>query len=116
MRMATNDHSEIDQAYESLEKEVPARVARAIRWLRDPEARWIRLPVGILFIIAGFLWFLPVVGIEFLPVGLLLIAQDVPFLRRPVGLLTIWLIRQWISLKRWWRGRQKSDEAGSKTN
>jgi hypothetical protein len=114
--MATNDHSELDQAYESLERELPGRAARALRWLRDPKARWIRIPMGILFIIAGFLWFLPVVGIEFLPVGLLLIAQDVPFLRRPVGRLTMWLIKQWISLKCWWRGWQKSDEAGSKTN
>jgi hypothetical protein len=37
--------------------------------------RWIRIPIGLLFIIAGFLWFLPVVGIEFLLVGLLLIGN-----------------------------------------
>ncbi len=32
-----------------------------------------------LWIIAGLLWFSPVVGLEYLPIGLLLIAQDVPF-------------------------------------
>jgi hypothetical protein len=69
--MAEESRSEIDQAYEDIEREVPARVAGAIKWLRNPEARWIRIPIGVLFIIAGFLWFLPVVGIEFLPVGLL---------------------------------------------
>ena len=68
--MAEENRSEIDQAYEDIEREVPARVAGAIKWLRNPEARWIRIPIGVLFIIAGFLWFLPVVGIEFLPVGL----------------------------------------------
>ena len=64
--MAEENRSEIDQAYEDIEREVPARVAGAIKWLRNPEARWIRIPIGVLFIIAGFLWFLPVVGIEFL--------------------------------------------------
>ena len=64
--MAEENRSEIDQAYEDIEREVPARMARAIKWLRNPEARWIRIPIGVLFIIAGFLWFLPVVGIEFL--------------------------------------------------
>ena len=103
--MAEESRSEIDQAYEDIEREVPARVARAIKWLRDPEARWIRIPMGVLFIIAGFLWFLPVVGIEFLPVGLLLIAQDVPFLRKPVGRFIIWLVHRWTALKRWWQER-----------
>jgi hypothetical protein len=103
--MAEENRSEIDQAYEDIEREVPARVARAIKWLRDPEARWIRIPIGVLFIIAGFLWFLPVVGIEFLPVGLLLIAQDVPVLRKPVGRFIIWLVHKWTALKRWWQER-----------
>ena len=47
--MAEENRSEIDQAYEDIEREVPARVARAIKWLRDPEARWIRIPIGVLF-------------------------------------------------------------------
>jgi len=59
--MAEESRSEIDQAYEDIEREVPARVARAIKWLRDPEARWIRIPIGVLFIIAGFLWFVSVI-------------------------------------------------------
>ena len=79
----------LDQAYEGLEKEVPDRVSRMIRWLRDPKSRWIRIPVGVLFILSSVLWFLPVVGIEFLPLGLLLIAEDVPILRKPVGRLMI---------------------------
>jgi hypothetical protein len=83
-----------------LEAEAPDRVARAIRWLRDPEARWVRLPVGVLFILGGLLWFLPVVGIEMLPVGLLLVAQDVPFLRKPVGRAMVWLERKWVALRR----------------
>ena len=60
-------------------------------------------PHGVLFILGGLLWFLPVVGIEMLPVGLLLIAQDVPFLRRPVGRFMIWLERKWVALRRRWK-------------
>jgi hypothetical protein len=103
--VAEEKRSEIDQAFEDIEREAPPRVARTIKWLRDPEARWIRIPIGVLFILAGFLWFLPIVGIEFLPIGLLLIAQDVPFLRKPVGRLIIWLVHRWIALKHWWQGR-----------
>jgi hypothetical protein len=107
--MAEESRSEIDQAYEDIEREVPACVARTIKWLRNPEARWIRIPIGVLFIIAGLLWFLPVVGIEFLLVGHLLIAQDVPFLRKPVGRFIIWLVDRWIALKRWWQERHNAE-------
>ena len=104
--MTDRGQQTLDRAYEGLEREAPDRVSRAIRWLRDPKARWIRIPLGVLFIIGSMLWFLPVVGIEMLPLGLLLIAQDVPFLRKPVGRLLIWLEERWIALKRWWKRRR----------
>jgi hypothetical protein len=44
-----------------------------------------------------------VLGIEMLPIGLLLIAQDVSFLRRPVGRGTLWLEHKWLALRRRWR-------------
>ncbi len=103
--MADEGERKLDQAFEGLEEEVPDRVARAIRWLRDPKARRIRLPVGVLLILSSALWFLPVLGIEMLPIGLLLVAQDVPFLRGPVGRATIWLELKWKILRlRWKRG------------
>ena len=101
--MADDGGRELDQAFEGLEREVPDRVSRAIRWLRDPGARWIRLPIGVLFILGSALWFLPVLGIEMLPIGLLLIAQDVPFLRGPVGRATLWLEHKWVALRRRWK-------------
>jgi hypothetical protein len=101
--MADDGAKELDRAFEGLQEEVPDRVARAIRWLRDPKARWVRLPLGALFILCGLLWFLPVVGIEMLPIGLLLIALDVPFLRKPVGRATLWLERKWVALRRRWK-------------
>jgi hypothetical protein len=96
----------LDEALDRLEEEVPDRLTRAIRWLRDPKARKVRIPVGVLFLLGGVLWFLPVVGLEMIPIGLLLIAQDVPFLRRPVGRATLFLEDRWVELKRWWRRRR----------
>ena len=101
--MADEGQQVLDRAYEGLERKVPDRVCRAIRWLRDPSARWVRVPLGVLFIIGSALWFLPVVGIELLPLGLLLIATDVPFLRKPVGRFLIWLEHRWLALKHWWK-------------
>lgn len=93
----------LDQAYDGLEREVPDRVCRAIRWLRDPAHRRIRLPVGLMLITVGFFGFLPVIGFEFIPLGLLLIAQDVPVLREPVGRFTLWLEEKWTQLRKKWQ-------------
>ena len=104
---SSKGQKELDRAYEGLEEELPDRMVRAIRWLRDPQSRWIRIPLGILFIIGGLLWFLPVLGIELLPIGLLLIAEDVPFLRKPVARAMIWLERKWVALRRWWQAKRR---------
>lgn len=98
---------ELDAALEGLQQEVPDPVCRALRWLTAPESRWIRIPLGLLCIAASALWFLPVVGIELLPLGLLLIAQDVPFLRRPVGRMTLKLESLWRRLKAWYLARRQ---------
>ncbi|PWF41437.1 hypothetical protein C7C56_024645 [Massilia glaciei] len=105
--MDTNGTEELDQAYERLERETPDRVARAIRWLRKPEARPVRWPLGLLLIVGGFFGFLPILGVELIPVGLLLIAQDIPALRKPVGKATLWLEKKWIDLRRWWQNRKR---------
>jgi hypothetical protein len=53
----------------------------------------------LLFILAGFFSFLPVLGLWMLPLGLLLIAYDVPFLRKPVGYFTIWGAEKWVAFR-----------------
>ena len=97
---------ELDEAFHKIEGEASGRLRRAIQWMRTPRARLLRLPLGILFILGSFLWFLPVLGLWFLPVGLLLIAQDVPFLRRPVGKMTLYLLDRWTRLRKWWKRRR----------
>jgi len=98
--------AQLDQAYDQLEDEVPDRVARAIRWLRDPKGKWVRLPLGLLLIVANLLGpVVPFLGIEFVPLGLLLVAQDFPPLRKPVAKMTLWLEHRWMKLRERWRER-----------
>jgi hypothetical protein len=89
------------RAFKHLEHEVPDSIARQIRNLRHPHARWVRIPAGVLLILGGVFSILPVLGIWMLPLGLLLIAYDVPILRRPVGRFTIWAARKWAAIKQW---------------
>lgn len=87
----------LDLAYEKLEQHAPDRVARAIRWIRNSRGRAVRLPLGIVLVVAGLLGpVVPLLGVQLIPVGLLLIAQDVPPLREPVAEMTLWQVRQWI--------------------
>lgn len=103
--MGDEGRKKLDQAFEGLERETPDRVSRAIRWLRDPDSKWVRLPLGLLLIVGGVFGFLPILGFEFIPLGLLLIAQDIPILRKPVGSFTLWLEHKWVALKDWWQHR-----------
>jgi hypothetical protein len=101
--------AKLDLAYAQQEQHAPDAVARAIRWLRNPGGRAVRLPLGIVLVVAGLLGpLLPFVGVQLIPVGLLLIAQDVPPLREPVAQMTLWLERQWVRLRRWRQQRRRS--------
>ena len=104
---ADEGQEKLDRALDVLEVETPDWLCRGIRWLRDPKARWVRLPAGLALVIAGSFGFLPVLGYEWIPLGLLLIALDVPILRKPVATATLWLERKWIALRRRWRARHR---------
>ena len=86
------DRDVYETAYAELLKELPETLARPLARLRAPGMRWVRLSVGLVFVIGGALSFLPVLGIELLPFGLLLLAHDTPVLQRPVGIATLWII------------------------
>lgn len=90
----------LHHALDRVERDIPTRLAKAVHWLRVPRRRWVRLPAGILFIIGGMFWFLPVVGIEMLPIGLALVAIDVPVLQRPMARMILWLDARWVKLRR----------------
>lgn len=81
---------DLDDQLDRLEGICPSYLAKLIRFLREPKLRWLRLIVGILLILGGCLWFLPILGLEMIPMGLMLIALDVPFLRGPVARMIAW--------------------------
>lgn len=101
----------LDVAYDRLGQKLPNGVERFMRRMRKPGARWLRIPLGVLFTLASFLWFLPVLGIWMLPLGLLFLAQDIPFLRRPVGRVLLWALDRWEAAaaryRRWRANRQR---------
>jgi hypothetical protein len=96
-RKAPDLDTQLDRAQQAL----PGFAARCLAWLRKPSLVWLRVPVGLLLIIASLLWFLPVLGLWMFPLGLVLVALDVPFLRRPVARLIAWGERKWAQ----WTGR-----------
>jgi len=73
---------------------LPARLQRAVKWLRRPSSRWARLPAGALFTIGGVFSILPVLGLWMLPVGLVLLAEDIPALRRMTDRCLAWIERR----------------------
>jgi hypothetical protein len=83
---------ELRRAFRRIEQELPERMAAALRWLRHPRSRLIRIPAGILLIAGGVFSFLPVLGFWMLPLGLLLLAADLPFLRRPMARFVLWCL------------------------
>ena len=96
--MRKSSKAKLREAFLHLENEMPGSVARQIRNLRHPHARWARLPVGVLFVLGGLL-------APLIPLGLLLLAYDVPVLRRPTANFTIWSTRQWVAVKGWFNQR-----------
>jgi hypothetical protein len=87
--------AELNRYFEMINRRVPARVSGFIRWLRKPSSFAARLVVAVLLILGGIFSFLPVLGIWMLPLGLLLIAQDVPFLQKPLVTVLAWIEEKW---------------------
>ena len=79
---------------ERLIRRLPEHRQAAVRWLRSPAARWVRLPLGILFLLGSLLFILPIFGLWMLPVGMLILAEDVPMLRRMRTRVLDWIERR----------------------
>jgi hypothetical protein len=94
------DHrAELDRHFAWFEGKLPPRLAKFICWVRKPSSRLVRIPLAIALILGGIFSFLPVLGLWMLPLGLILIAQDLPFLQRPMAQLLGWIERKWIERK-----------------
>ena len=104
MTVTDIDDKRLHRQLEKLEQQLPAPVARSLRWLRDPAVIWVRVPVAILLMLGGIFSFLPIFGLWMLPIGLILLAQDIPFLKRPTGRTLVWIERRWVE----WRRKRRS--------
>jgi hypothetical protein len=97
-----------DRRIEHLLDRLPGKLQTAIRHLRRPSLRVVRVPAGVLLIAGAFLSILPVFGIWMLPLGLMLLAEDIPPLRRVRDRLLDWAERR----RPHWFGR---DDVHSRT-
>ncbi len=61
--------------------------------------KFVRIGIGVLLIIGGFLGFLPVLGFWMLPLGIGILAYDVPAIHKR------W--RRWAARLRLWRMRRR---------
>jgi hypothetical protein len=102
--MAGKDEKKLNRQFERIQQKLPGPISRFLRWLRKPSSRWVRIPAGILLIVGGILSFLPILGLWMLPLGLLLLAQDLPFLQRPMRRLLTRTEQRWA---RWKRSRRR---------
>jgi hypothetical protein len=92
--------SELDRHFAWFEGKLPQRPAAFVRWLRKPSSRLVRIPLALLLVVGGVFSFLPILGLWMLPLGLLLIAQDVPFLQKPLASMLGWIERKWMQHQR----------------
>lgn len=80
---------------------LPQKMRPPVHWLRKPEAKWLRLPAGVLLMCGGLLAILPVFGLWMLPLGFILLSQDVPYLRKQTNRMLEWVERRkphWLGL------------------
>ncbi len=75
-------------------------VGSVLRGLLKRDRWMIRVPIALLFIVAGMLAILPFFGLWMIPVGLCLLAVDLP-VSRPMIVRGVILGRRWLRLK--WR-------------
>jgi hypothetical protein len=90
-----------ERRLELLVRRLPQRLQTVVRWLRRPAARWVRIPAGLLLIVASLFSILPILGLWMLPLGLVLLAEDVPPVRRATDRVLAWIERRrphWMGL------------------
>ena len=99
----TTTNAALNRYFELIDRRVPTSVSKFIWWLRLPSSFAVRLVIAILLVLGGIFSFLPVLGVWMLPLGFLLIAQDVPFLQKPLVSAFAWveIKYEWLTGK--WR-------------
>lgn len=96
----SRDAKRLDRKIGQFADRLPTCAGNFVRWLTGPSSRVARIPLALLLIAAGFVGFLPVLGFWMIPLGLLLLAQDVPFIQRPILHFVTWAERKWRAWRR----------------
>lgn len=104
--MPVSDRDRLERLIDRFAEALPGKAGRLVRWLKRPSSRWVRIPSGVRLVLFGLVGFLPVLGFWMIPLGALLLAQDVPFLRRPTAGALEWGERKWADWKGRTRGRR----------
>jgi hypothetical protein len=97
-----DDEAKAERRLDRLITKLPPRLCRLVQWTRDPKRIWLRLPLGVVFFLGGFLAILPIFGMWMIPLGLILLAEDVPPARRAIYRLINWTAKR----KPRWFGEQ----------
>ena len=105
--METKSARRLNRLFDRLERKIPVQAAGLLQRIRRPEARLIRIPLGILLVLGGIFSFLPVLGIWMLPLGLLILAIDLIFLQGPVNLAILRGGRHYTT----WRRKRRDKKA-----
>lgn len=106
--MASKSRARLNRQFDRLQRRIPDFASRWLERVRRPEARWIRIPLGLLLVLGGVFSFLPVLGIWMLPLGLLLLALDLVFLQGPVNMSIVRGTRKWSTWSRARRDKKAS--------
>ena len=93
------DKRELDEQLDRLQRELPKPAAKPVGKLRRPDWKWVRIPAGLLLVIAGVISSTPGLNSRF-AAGVALLAIDVPFLRKPTARAIRWGLDKWHA----WRG------------
>ncbi|MGE4480523.1 hypothetical protein [Acidocella sp.] len=85
---------------------LPSTVRHSYEWLIRPQAKWVRIPVGVALMLGGIFSFLPVLGIWMLPLGAILVGEDIPPIRRATLHGLGWVQKKWDHWQAWRTSRK----------
>jgi hypothetical protein len=89
--MSKQSRAALNEQLSRLAAQLPSAAGRLVEWLKGPASAFVRVPLAVVLILGGFVGFLPILGFWMIPLGLALLAQDVPFLQRPMARLIGWV-------------------------
>jgi hypothetical protein len=84
------------------EKKEPRRLQIGRYSIRVPQSRPLRIGLGLVLVLCGFIGFLPILGFWMVPLGLLVLSIDIPAVGRCRDRFEAWWRRR---IAPWWKKR-----------